>query len=70
MTLGYCKCHSRSFYIIDYRKLNEIAISHEFPLLKQEDIFQALKGSQWLATLDALAGPEDHDSSSVHLVIE
>ena len=42
--------------VIDYRKLNEIAISHEFPLLKQEDIFQALEGSQWLSTLDALTG--------------
>ena len=42
--------------VIDYRKLNEIAISDEFPLPKQEDILQALKGSQWLSTLDALAG--------------
>ena len=40
---------------IDYRKLNEIAISVEFPLPKQEDILQALEGSQWLSTLDALA---------------
>ena len=42
--------------VIDYRKLNEIAISDEFPLPKQEDILQALEGSQWLSTLDALAG--------------
>ena len=42
--------------VIDYRKLNEIVISDEFPLPKQEDILQALKGSQWLSTLDALAG--------------
>ena len=42
--------------VIDYRKLNEIAISGEFSLPKQEDILQALKGSQWLSTLDALAG--------------
>ena len=42
--------------VIDYRKLNEIAISNEFPLPKQEDILQALEGSQWLSTLDALAG--------------
>ena len=33
--------------VIDYQKLNEIAISDEFPLLKQEDILQALEGSQW-----------------------
>ena len=42
--------------VIDYRKLNEISISDEFPLSKQEDILQALKGSQWVSTLDALAG--------------
>ena len=42
--------------VIDYQKLNEMAISDEFPLPKQEDILQALEGSQWLSTLDALAG--------------
>src|ERR1700692_3750143 len=42
--------------VVDYRKLNEVAISDEFPLPKQEDILQALSGSQWLSTLDALAG--------------
>ena len=42
--------------VMDYWKLNEIAISNEFPLPKQEDILQALEGSQWLSTLDALAG--------------
>ena len=42
--------------VVDYRKLNEIAIADEFPLPKQEDILQALVGSQWLSTLDALAG--------------
>jgi hypothetical protein len=42
--------------VVDYRKLNEMAISDEFPLPKQDDIIQALSGSQWLSTLDALAG--------------
>ena len=42
--------------VIEYRKLNEITISDEFPLPKQEDILQALEGSQWLSTLDTLAG--------------
>jgi len=42
--------------VVDYRKLNEVAISNEFPLPKQEDILQTLSGSQWLSTLDALAG--------------
>jgi len=41
--------------VIDYRKLNEMTISDEFPLPKQEDILQALEGSQWLSTLDTLA---------------
>ena len=42
--------------VVDYRRLNEIAIADEFPLPKQEDILQALVGCQWLSTLDALAG--------------
>ena len=42
--------------VVNYRKLNEMAISDEFLLPKQEDILQALEGSQWLSTLDALAG--------------
>jgi len=42
--------------VINYWKLNEVAISDEFPLPKQEDILQALSSSQWLSTLDALAG--------------
>ena len=42
--------------VVDNRKLNEIAIADKFPLPKQEDILQALVGSQWLSTLDALAG--------------
>ena len=41
--------------VVDYRKLNEIAISDEFPLPKQEDILQALVRCQWLSTLDVLA---------------
>jgi hypothetical protein len=42
--------------VFDYQKLNKVTISDEFPLPKQEDILQALSGSQWLSTLDALAG--------------
>ena len=42
--------------VIDYRRLNAITIPDEFPLPRQEDILQALTGSQWLSTLDALAG--------------
>ena len=42
--------------VVDYRKLNEIAIANKFPLPKQEDILQALVRSQWLSTLDALTG--------------
>jgi hypothetical protein len=48
--------------------LNEIVILDEFPPPKQEDILQALAGSQWLSTLDALAGftqlevnPKEHE---------
>jgi hypothetical protein len=42
--------------VIDLRKLNEMVVADEFPLPRQEDILQALSGSQWLTTLDALAG--------------
>jgi len=42
--------------VINYWKLNEVAISDEFPLPKQEDILQALSSSQWLSALDTLAG--------------
>ncbi len=56
--------------VIDYRKLNELVIPDEFPLPKQEDILQSLTGSQWLSTLDALAGftqlqinPEDREKT-------
>jgi hypothetical protein len=42
--------------VVDYRKLNEVAIADEFPLPKQDKILQALSGSQWLTTVYALAG--------------
>ena len=42
--------------VVDYRRLNEIAIADEFPLPKQEYILQALVACQWLSMLDALAG--------------
>ena len=48
--------HGKPRMVVDYQKLNEIAIANEFPLPKQEDILQALVGSQWLSMLDALAG--------------
>ena len=41
---------------IDYRKLNEVSVPDEFPLPRQDNILQALTGSHWLSTLDALAG--------------
>jgi len=41
--------------VIDLRKFNERVVPDEFPLPKQEDILQALNGSQWLSTLDTLS---------------
>lgn len=41
---------------VEYQKLNAVTIPDEYPLPKQSDIVQALQGSQWLSTLDALAG--------------
>src|SRR6202453_4088320 len=49
-------CNGKPHMVVNYRKLNEMAISDEFLLPKQEDILQALEGNQWLMTLDALAG--------------
>src|SRR6202000_1841035 len=42
--------------VIAYRRLNDCVIPDEFPLPKQDEILQALTGSQWLSTFDALAG--------------
>lgn len=41
---------------VDYRRLNAMTVPDEFPLPKQSDITQALTGSQWLSSLDALSG--------------
>ncbi len=41
---------------VDYRRLNAVTVPNEFPLPRQSDIVQALTSSQWLSTLDALAG--------------
>lgn len=43
-------------FAVDYRKLNELTITDEFPLPRQDGIIQALSGSQVLSSLDALAG--------------
>jgi hypothetical protein len=48
--------NSKPRMVIDLRKLNELVVADEFPLPRQDDILQALSGSQWLTTLDALAG--------------
>ena len=48
--------NSKLRMVIDLWKFNERVIPDEFPLPKQEDTIQALNGSQWLTTLDALSG--------------
>ena len=54
--------------VIDLRRLNERVIVDEFPLPRQDEIIQSLEGSQYLTTLDTLAGftqlsikPEDRE---------
>ena len=42
--------------VIDLRRLNERVIADEFPLPRQDEILQSLEGSQYLTTLDVLAG--------------
>ena len=49
-------CNSKPHLCIDYRKLNELAVPDEFPLPRQTNILHTLEGSQFLTTLDALAG--------------
>jgi hypothetical protein len=41
---------------IDFREVNKRTIPDEYPLPRQTDILQALQGSQWLSTMDALGG--------------
>ena len=59
--------------VIDLRQLNEKVVPDEFPLPRQEEILQSLEGSQYLSTLDALAGftqlsivPDDHEKLAFH----
>lgn len=59
--------------VFDLRRLNERVIPDEFPLPRQEEILQSLEGSQYLSTLDALAGftqlsiaPEDREKLAFH----
>src|ERR1700732_4156214 len=63
MSLSHLKVLGDSQYLlskpclcIDYRKLNELAVPDEFPLPRQTDILHTLEGSQFLTTLDMLAG--------------
>ena len=53
--------------VINLRQLNDKVIANDFPLPRQDEILHSLEGSQYLSTLDALAGfmqlsitPEDH----------
>src|SRR5260221_2620639 len=41
---------------IDYRRVNAVSEADQYPLPRQTDILQALTGSQWLSTFDALSG--------------
>ena len=49
-------CNNKPRMVIDYRRLNAMTVPDEFPLPRQEEILQALTGSQWLSTFDALSG--------------
>jgi hypothetical protein len=42
--------------VIDFRGLNNVTIPDEFPLPRQEEIFQTLSGCQYLSTFDAIYG--------------
>ena len=49
-------CFGKPRVCVDYRKVNAISQSDEYPLPRQTDILRALTGSQWLSTFDALSG--------------
>ncbi|KAG8710817.1 hypothetical protein FRC09_020926 [Ceratobasidium sp. 395] len=49
-------CNGKPRVCIDYRKLNDRVVPDEYPLPKHTDILHVLQGSQYLTTLDALAG--------------
>ena len=51
---------------IDYRKVNAVSQADEYPLPKQTDILQALMGSQWLTTFDALSGFQQVEIKEEH----
>lgn len=43
-------------FCVDYRKLNAVTTSDEFPIPRQSEILASLSGAQVLSSLDALAG--------------
>jgi Reverse transcriptase (RNA-dependent DNA polymerase) len=48
--------HSKDHLCIDWRKLNAATVADQFPIPHQSDILQALSGTQYLSSFDALAG--------------
>ena len=51
---------------IDYRKVNAVSQADKYPLPKQTNILQALMGSQWLTTFDALSGFQQVEIKEEH----
>lgn len=43
-------------FCVDYRKLNAVTITDEFPIPRQAEILSSLSGAQVLSSLDALSG--------------
>ena len=42
--------------VIDYRALNKLTIKNRYPLLRIDDLFDKLQGSQYFTSLDAASG--------------
>jgi hypothetical protein len=66
-------CNGKARFCIDYRKLNAVTVSDEFPIPQQANIMAALSGSQVLLLLDALSGflqmqvhPDDVKKTAFH----
>jgi hypothetical protein len=51
---------------VDYHKVNALSLSDEYPLPRLTDILQALSGSQWLSSFDALSGFQQLEVKKEH----
>nr|GEU61465.1 reverse transcriptase domain-containing protein [Tanacetum cinerariifolium] len=65
----FVKKRDGSFRIcIDYRELNKLTIKNHYPLLRIDDLFDQLQGSEEFILIHKISLLEDMDQDSVHMV--